>query len=318
MSDPIRVSVIIPTRDRREAVLVALHSVQAQTRAVDEIIVVDDGSSDATAQVVRDAFPAVTVMVQDHRGVSAARNRGIAAARGNWIAFLDSDDEWLPRKLERQLDTLADAPHVRLCHTDEIWVRNGRRVNPRHKHAKAGGWIFRRCLPLCCSSPSAALVRRDVFDTVGVFDEALPVCEDYDLWLRICSREPVAYVDEALIVKRGGHADQLSRRFWGMDRFRIHALERILGSQHLSPADRVAALEMLCQKLEIYLTGARKRRKQDEILASGEKLEWAVRQLHSLRATAIAPGTNSVQPGAPPAPPQPVRRKDEVIRVESP
>lgn len=299
MSEPVRISAIVPTHDRRHAVLRAVCSVQSQTHPVHEIIVVDDGSSDATAQAVRDTFPGVTIVTQEQRGVSAARNRGIVDARGNWIAFLDSDDEWLPHKVERQLDALADAPEVRLCHADEIWVRNGRRVNPKHKHAKSGGWIFRRCLPLCCISPSAALVRRDVFDTVGLFDETLPVCEDYDLWLRICSREPVAFVDEPLIVKCGGHPDQLSRRFWGMDRFRIRALERILRSEHLNGDDRAAALEMLMHKVEIYMKGARKRGKEQEIRKYGAKREHALQQLASLRPTAVAPHGRASVPGAP-------------------
>lgn len=317
MSEPVRISVIVPTYNRRQAVLRAIRSVQAQTRAVHETIVVDDGSSDATAQAVRDTFPGVTIVTQEQRGVSAARNRGIVDAHGDWIAFLDSDDEWLPHKLDRQLEALAEAPGVRLCHADEIWVRNGRRVNPKHRHAKAGGWIFRRCLPLCCVSPSAALVRRDVFDSVGLFDETLPVCEDYDLWLRICSREPVAFVDEPLIVKHGGHPDQLSRRFWGMDRFRIRALERILRSEHLNGEDRAAALEMLLHKVEIYMKGARKRGREDEIRTYGAKREHALQQLTSLRPTAVALHGRASVPGAPGTARTPEPGKDEVMRVES-
>lgn len=283
MRDPHDVSVIIPTHDRCEAVLGAIRSVRTQTRPVCEIIVVDDGSKDATADTVRDKFPSVTYVRQAQRGVSAARNRGIREATGRWIAFLDSDDEWLPHKIERQQETLHQTPGVRLCHSDEIWIRHGRRVNPRAKHAKAGGHIFQRCLPLCCISPSATIVRRDVFDDVGLFDETLPVCEDYDLWLRICCREPVAYVDEPLIVKRGGHADQLSRRFWGMDRFRIRALERILHTERLTSDDRMAALEVLCEKIEVYLAGVRKRQRSDEIVAYTEKLENTAQQLEQIR-----------------------------------
>jgi glycosyltransferase involved in cell wall biosynthesis len=242
----------------------ALASVVGQTCAVDETVVVDDGSTDGTAAAIRAAFPQVNVIEQPNRGVSAARNRGIAATSGEWIAFLDSDDAWQPRKVERQLATLAAQPDARLCHTDEIWIRNGRRVNPRRRHAKSGGWIYRNCLELCVVSPSAAMVRRDAFADVGLFDEALPVCEDYDLWLRLCSREPVAYVNEPLVIKTGGHADQLSRRYWGMDRFRIAALEHMLEAGRLSPADHDATVDALRRKIEIYVAGARKRGKHDE------------------------------------------------------
>ena len=111
-----------------------------------------------------------------------------------------------------------------------------------HKHAKAGGWIYTHCLPLCAISPSAVLIHRSIFDCVGLFNEQLPACEDYDLWLRICARFPVHFIPEPLIIKYGGHDDQLSRRYWGMDRFRIQALEDILASGVLTEEHRQATL----------------------------------------------------------------------------
>jgi glycosyltransferase involved in cell wall biosynthesis len=263
MSRP-TVSTVIPTHNRSELLRRALASVAAQTRAPDEVIVVDDGSSDDTCEWLAHE-PGVTLLRQDNAGVSAARNRGIAAAAGEWIALLDSDDEWAPRKLERQLQAIADEPGYLLCHADEIWIRNGRRVNPMRKHAKAGGHIFTHCLPLCAISPSAVVMHRQLLDAVGEFDESLPACEDYDMWLRVCSRYPVLYVDEPLVVKHGGHSDQLSRRHWGMDRFRIQALERVLEEDYLRPADREAARETLINKIDVYLEGARKRDKGEEV-----------------------------------------------------
>lgn len=264
MNDP-SVSVIIPTRNRSALLRRALESVGAQTHPPQEIIVVDDGSTDDTAQWIGVDFPQVHYLLQPHRGVAAARNTGIGAATGEWIAFLDSDDEWCPAKLERQLDATRGQPRYQLCHTDEIWIRRGRRVNAGKRHAKSGGSIFRRCLPLCVISPSSVLVRRSLLENVGRFDETLPVCEDYDLWLRICSRNPVLFVDEALVVKHGGHEDQLSRRFWGMDRYRIAALEKILASGVLSAGDREATIRTLLDKIEVYVTGARRRDKWDEV-----------------------------------------------------
>ncbi len=270
--EPATVSVVLPTWNRRELVARALTSVLAQSRAPDEVIVVDDGSTDGTAEALRKDFPGVVVLSQENRGVSAARNRGIEEAKGEWVALLDSDDEWLPRKLETQLGALSASPGALLCHTDEIRIRRGRRVNPMAKHDKAGGLIFERCLALCAISPSSALLNRRLFDAVGLFDESLPACEDYDLWLRVTSRYPVVYVDEPLLVKTGGHSDQLSRRYWGMDRFRIRAIEKILESGLLSESQRMAAEAMLARKIGIYAKGARKRGREDEARRYESKL----------------------------------------------
>jgi len=167
-----------------------------------------------------------------------------------------------------------------LCHTNEIWIRNGRRVNPMKKHTKYGGRIFSKCLPLCVISPSAVVLHRSVLARTGLFDESLPACEDYDLWLRVSSHFPVLYIEEPLIVKYGGHPDQLSRRYWGMDRFRIQALEKLLASETLSPADQRAASNELLDKIEIYLSGARKRGKLDEAAAYQTKRDDYMNLLH--------------------------------------
>ena len=181
----------------------------------------------------------------------------------------------VPDKLERQMEALEAHPDLRVCHTDEIWIRHHRRVNPKRRHAKYGGWIFPYCLPLCAMSPSSVLVHRSVFEDVGTFDEELPACEDYDLWLRICCRYPVLYVDERLVIKYGGHSDQLSRTVWGLDRFRIQALEKILLSDCLGPEDRRAALAMLLEKIDIYAAGAEKRDRLDEAeLYRFKRREW--------------------------------------------
>jgi glycosyltransferase involved in cell wall biosynthesis len=266
-SSGIRVSVVIPTFQRAALLPRALESVRRQTRQPGEVIVVDDGSTDGTAELLRRNFPEVLCLRRANGGVSAARNQGIAAARGEWIALLDSDDAWRPAKLERQLAALAAAPEHRICHSDEIWIRDGRRVNPGRRHAKRGGWIFRRCLPLCAISPSAALIHRSLFAQVGLFDEMLPACEDYDLWLRITARHPVLLVDEPLVEKHGGHADQLSRTVPGLDRYRIRALVKILAEDCLGPDDRVAALAILDEKCRIWSDGAAARGRRREAAA---------------------------------------------------
>ena len=257
------ISVIIPTHNRRDLLPRAIDSVLGQTHKADEIIVVDDGSDDGTAEMLRQTYPEVKLIQQKNAGVSAARNRGITSATGEWIALLDSDDAWLPQKLERQLETLAQHPGFRIVHCDEIWFRNGVRVNPMNKHQKQGGHIFQQCLPLCCISPSAVMIHKSLFEEVGRFDAGLPACEDYDLWLRICAREPVLFVHESLLKKYGGHADQLSRRYWGMDRFRVRALEKILASGVLSEPNRAATEAMLVKKATILANGAEKRGRSD-------------------------------------------------------
>lgn len=266
-----QVSVIIPTYNRAGVLSRALESVMAQTLPAEEVIVVDDGSTDHTAEVAA-RFPEVRYVYQDNHGVSHARNRGIGMARSPWIALLDSDDEWLPEKLERQHQQVQQNPGHKIIHTEEIWIRNGKRVNAMNKHQKHGGDIFEQCLPLCVISPSSVIIHRDVFDEVGLFDETLPACEDYDLWLRLCARYPVLFVEEPSIVKHGGHEDQLSRKYWGMDRFRIRALEKILQDDEVSNAHKQAAYAMLREKIDIFILGARKRQKWDDI-ADYEKLK---------------------------------------------
>lgn len=267
------VSVVIPTFNRAPLLTRALDSVLAQTIHPAEVIVVDDGSTDSTAAMVQRRYHEVGYFYQKHQGVSRARNTGIRAATYDWIAFLDSDDAWLPSKLAAQHSALAEAPEYKICHSNEIWIRRGKRVNPRLKHLKYGGWIYKRCLPLCAVSPSSVLIHRSVFENVGYFDERLPVCEDYDLWLRICAHYPILYLGEPLVTKYGGHGDQLSRKFWGMDRFRITALEKILALESLSSADRVATVEVLLAKIQIVLTGAYKHHNQNLIRAYSDKMD---------------------------------------------
>ncbi|MFT5126578.1 MAG: glycosyltransferase involved in cell wall biosynthesis [Rhodothermales bacterium] len=257
------ISVVTPTFNRVDLLVRALESVFAQTHPADEVIVVDDGSTDDT--VLRTSQLPITLIQQENRGVSAARNVGIRAARGDWIALLDSDDEWLPEKLEKQLARLASEPGLRVCHTQENWIRLGKPLKQLAKHQKYGGWIFPRCLDICLMSPSSILIHREVFEAVGLFDESLPACEDFELWLRITARYPVAYIETPLIVKHGGHADQLSMAHWGMDRFRIYALEQAIFSDSLKPEEQSAAIAMAVAKIEIYLIGARKREKFAEI-----------------------------------------------------
>ncbi len=280
--DDFAVSVVIPTFNREATLGRAIESVLRQTFPPAEIIVVDDGSTDDSGKVVRRKFPQVRYFFQKNSGVSVARNRGILMSRHPFVAFLDSDDEWLPEKLNRQREALLKPNAPRICHSNEIWFRSGKRVNPKARHRKFGGYIYEKCLPLCCISPSSAVIHKSVFKTVGYFDPAFPVCEDYDLWLRVCARYPVLYIEDPLIKKYGGHDDQLSRAFWGMDRFRILALEKSLKANNLGVRQRRETLMMLIAKIQIYLKGAARRQKKIEVEKYLAKLQRYVTQLERL------------------------------------
>lgn len=257
------VSVIIPTYNRGWTISRAVDSVLFQTFRDFELIVVDDGSEDDTAAILAGYDADIRVIRQPNAGVSAARNAGVRAAGGEFIAFLDSDDYWLPEKLHIQIAYFNTHPETAICQTEEIWIRNGKRVNPKKVHKKPSGRIFRASLALCLVSPSAVMLRRELFDEIGGFDETLPACEDYDLWLRISARYPVCLIDTPLIIKTGGHADQLSRMV-GLDRYRIQSIEKLLGDGELTSLRRAAAVEMLVKKATIYASGCRKRGRLDE------------------------------------------------------
>jgi GT2 family glycosyltransferase len=281
-----QISVIIPSFNRIQTLIRAIESVLEQRSVVDEIIVVDDGSKDNTAALVSQHYPNIKLIRQANQGVSAARNTGIRQARFEWIALLDSDDSWLPEKISMIRQAQLQNPEYHLFHSDEIWIRNGVRVNPMKKHGKNGGWIFESCLPLCAISPSAVVLRRSLLHTTGYFDESLPTCEDYDLWLRICHEFPVHYIDRRLIIKYGGHADQLSRRYWGMDRFRIRSLVKLLQQHNLQQNYRFAVLSTLVAKLEVLLKGAEKHDNQEVIAEFSPILEQLQPRVRKSESTA--------------------------------
>lgn len=258
-----RVSVVIPTYNRAWSLATAIDSVLSQDFDAFETIVVDDGSTDGTRALLAGYGAALRVIQQANRGVSAARNAGIRAAAAPLVALLDSDDYWLPGKLAVQTAFFDQNPEAVICQTEELWIRNGVRVNSGKRHRKRGGMIFEPSLGLCLVSPSAVMLRRSLFESVGFFDEQLPACEDYDLWLRISCRHPVHLIDRPLIVKRGGHPDQLSRAP-GLDRHRIRAICRLLAQNVLTADQRRAAWESLAAKCAVYAAGCRKRGRPDE------------------------------------------------------
>lgn len=280
------ISVIIPTYNRGYFLSEAIESVFSQTafrseKYSFEIIVIDDGSTDETRRMVERFSGPVYYFYQPHQGVSRARNHGLERAKGQFIAFLDSDDLWLPEKIRLQMNVMETFPDLMGCTTDEIWLRRGKRVNPKEKHKKYSGWIFPHALPLCIVSLSASLFRREVFDKIGRFDETLPACEDYDFSLRYSLRYPLHLIDRPLIIKRGGHADQLSRQFWGMDRFRIQALLKLL-DLNLTQEQAFLVRREILRKAKIVSDGALKRGNWEQAQYYQElvaKMEQEINQL---------------------------------------
>ena len=270
-----KISVVIPTLNRINTLQRALDSVINQTYKPAEIIVVDNGSSDGTLKFLRKQYPKITILTENKIGVSSARNKGIKKSINQWIALLDSDDAWHPRKLEIQTSMLDSAlKEYNLIHTDEVWFRNNKHINQMKKHKKQGGYIFERCLSLCCISPSSVLFKKNILDKVGLFDESLPVCEDYDMWLKICSSEEVLFAQDKLTYKYGGHKDQLSKSYWGMDRFRIKSIENIIKNFDLTYKQKKQAKKELIKKLKIIINGAFKRNNLSIVNEFSTKLEY--------------------------------------------
>jgi glycosyltransferase involved in cell wall biosynthesis len=264
IADGSSISVVIPTYNRWNLLNRALSSVVNQTYPAHQIIVVDDGSDEFVSDSLRHSFPSVHFLRQENKGVASARNLGIKQSTGEWIALLDSDDEWEPIKLEKQLAFLKKSPELQTIHTGERWIRNGNEVTPPAYLDKSSHLLWERSLRHCLICPSSVLIHRSLFETVGHFDEKLTVCEDYDFWLRLLLEEVVGLVDEKLVIKHGGHDDQLSTTTWGMDRFRVMALQKILNNPLLSNDRRIKVIQVLHEKCGILAQGAEKRGKLEE------------------------------------------------------
>lgn len=267
------ITVIIPTHNRAHMLPEAIKSVLNQTLPVEQIIVVDDGSTDNTKDAITPLINKQLILIrQPHQGVSAARNRGLSHAKTPWVAFLDSDDRFLKRKIEKQWAAIVEHPGMKLHHCDERWVRNGQHLNPMKKHDKSMSSPFRESLERCMISPSSVIIDRLLLKSIGGFDETLPACEDYDLWLRICASHPIFFLPEKLLIKNGGHSDQLSRQYWGMDRFRIQSMENLLQSTILTDQQLNWLYPVLIKKINIVLHGAKKRGHQAVIDCYEHKL----------------------------------------------
>ena len=255
------VSVVIPTYNRAALLREAVASVLRQCYAPLELIVVDDGSTDATVACLR-PLRELRIVRQDHTGMPGqARNAGARVARGEYLAFLDSDDLWLPHKLAVQVAAAVAAGDA-INHTRERWLRGARVVAQRGQRHRRSGDLFADSLRKCIIGPSTVLLRRAAFEEAGGFREDLEIAEDYELWLRLTACHRVGYVDRESVIKRAGHGDQLSERYGHIELFRLHALRDLLergDRQHFTPGQRAAAAAELARKARIYAAGCSKR-----------------------------------------------------------
>lgn len=258
-NDNILISCVIPVYNRQSLVLEAVNSVLGQSHKNIELVVVDDGSTDGTGEILKTVDDnRMKILRQDNKGVSSARNAGIAASSGPYIALLDSDDYWQEKKLQVQLAFMLREKFV-ISQTEEIWIRRGKRVNPMKKHAKPEGFFFGQATKMCLVSPSCVMFTREYWQETGPFDESMPACEDYDLWLRTLVKYPVGLLREKLTVKRGGREDQLSNSVPCQDQYRIMALEKILKHADITEDQIGAAKEALAEKIKIFHQGLVKR-----------------------------------------------------------
>jgi glycosyltransferase involved in cell wall biosynthesis len=267
-----QIDIIIPTYNRANFIERALKSVLNQGYRDFKVYIIDDGSTDQTEDVLKPFLAQIEYIKTDNRGVSAARNLGVKVSRSPWLAFLDSDDEWLPKKLEIQMEAAlkSDLP---LWYCDEIWMRNGLRVNQKLKHQKSGGELFYRSLELCLIGASTVVIKRDLFQEVGLFKEEFIVCEDYDLWLRVCARYQVGFCPDALTIKHAGHGDQLSEKFKAMDYFRLRSMVELSSEIQLSDVQKLALHEAFEKKYQILNAG---------YIKHGRDNEWQeLQKLHS-------------------------------------
>ena len=268
------ISVIIPTLNRVNLLKRALRSVLNQTLPPDEIIVIDNGSTDDTKNMIKDNFQNIKYYYLHDKGVSKARNLGIKNSNSEWLSFLDSDDEWHRKKLEKQINFIKYNSKCKFVHSNEVWLRNGIHLNQLKKHKKKGGNIFKNCLKMCCISPSSVILKKNIFYDYGFFDESFQVCEDYEMWLRISAKEEICFLEDKLLIKHGGHKDQLSKKFWGMDRFRVYAIEKNLLNNNFSEYQNGLAKFFLLQKLEVIINGAKKRNNIETFKKFKKKYEY--------------------------------------------
>ncbi len=262
-------SVIIPSFNRAVLLKKSIESVLSQSMSCGEIVIIDDGSTDETSSVIKklqskNQIP-IRYFFQNNMGAAAARNKGVVESQYDYICFLDSDDCFVPEKIQMQYQAMVNHPNYLISHTREIWYRRGVLINQKKKHQPPHGDIFKRCLPMCVVGFSTVMVRREIFDKFGFFDETMICCEDYDYWLKVSTVENFLLVAQPLTVKNGGREDQLSVvHRMGMDKYRIRSILNLLDNSNLTAQQAFLAVEELKKKAKIYGNGCIKHGREEE------------------------------------------------------
>jgi len=247
-----KITVIIPTHNREKLLAKTLESVLNQTVKADEIIIIDDGSTDDTkALILQYDNDTIKYIYQKNNGVSSARNHGIHLASNEWLCFLDSDDIWELNKLEKQIQFHNENEHILFSHTDELWMFNQKIINQKKHQLKPSGFCFEENIPNTLIGASTVMIHKKVLKDVGYFDEQLIACEDYDLWLRILHKYELGLINQKLIIKVAGHEKQLSFTTKLMDTYRIKALQKHLDSEYKN-----ILLTEIIKKCDILIKGA--------------------------------------------------------------
>ena len=218
------VSVIIPTYNRAAYLQKALQSVKEQTYQPLEIIVIDDGSTDDTRIMLEGCEVQLRYIYQENKGISGARNTGIRNANGEYVAFLDSDDYWVPEKTAQQVALFKQHPEYGLVASRCASIRLDGSYRERNRPGRSG-WILEDLFKANFIRTSAAMVKKECFENIGLFDEELKECEEYDLWLRIAAQYPMGFIDKSLAVyvdnPEGMSTDSLTGRL-----YRLKVLEK--------------------------------------------------------------------------------------------
>jgi glycosyltransferase involved in cell wall biosynthesis len=246
------VAVIIPCYNAASCLARALDSALAQTLRDSRIFVIDDGSTDQTDAVLRSYASRIVRASQPHAGQAAARNHGIRLSNSPYVAFLDADDEWLPEKLERQIEILKRDPQIGLVYSD--CSTSGTGPDAGSHFARVGiqpsGRVFERFLDSCNVFTPTVIVRRECLEDVGVFNESLPVCEDFNLWLRIAAKWKVAVIPEVLAIRhrRAGSLSLTTGAVVSFDSSIASFMHVMQANPHLSQSERHALRKTIANR----------------------------------------------------------------------
>lgn len=279
------VSVIIPTYNSVAYVTAAVASVLAQTFADLEILVIDDGSTDETSEVMAGYGTRVRYLRQENSGVAIARNRGIAESQGEYVAFLDADDTWFPRKLELQLEALRAHIEAGVCYSAFLVVTSelkpiGVRRSERWASALEDLLLHGNVVGSICT----VLAKRSLFQQAGGFDPLLSQCADWEMWVRLAARTEFVYLDEPLVTYRQ-HDSNMSHNAPLLEKDSLRVLEKSFAMEELSPELRARRRAAFARNYMVLAgTYIHARRFRDSVRCAAKAVALDFRQIRYLTA----------------------------------